>query len=91
MDVKFMQIMYHDYNELRDKYINKEFDGLIEDFAECKATLRLLQSMLVHEFTSIDAKFDPLILCDEHEKWKTVIQMLLMRANNQSSISKRNR
>lgn len=104
MDVQFMNMMYKDYHDIHDKlrfltqpvYIgnddqHKEFDELVKDLAEYKTTLRYLQSMLVHEFHAIDSKFDPLVLCDDHEKWKAVITMLKHRADNSSTLSKRNR
>lgn len=104
MDTQFMKMLYTDYYELYDKirmltqpvFIgqdpqHKKFNELIKNFAEYKTTLRYLQSMLAHEFNSIDPNFNPLILCDDHEKWIAVITMLKHRADNSSTLSKRNR
>lgn len=104
MDMQFMNMLYTDYTELHDKLryltqpvytgnnnIHIEFEELVKDMAEYKTTLKFLQSMLCHEFQSIDPNFDPSILCDDYQKWKTVITMLKFKADNSSTIQKRNR
>jgi len=104
MDMLFMNTLFQDYTELNDQlktltqpiYIpdretREELDELIKDMAEHKTTLKLIQSMLIHEFHSIDPTFDASTLCDEYQKWKAVITMLKHKADNSSTISKRNR
>jgi hypothetical protein len=68
-----------------------QFDNLVQELAKSQTILKHIQNMLCHEFTSIDSKFDPLILCNDFDKWRDVILILQQKISGASTVAKRNR